>query len=107
METFKFVAGNARLMGGEIRFDIHPHPLDWIHFENALSIVSATQDGQPDSTRFLPMIPAARLQSTIRINFKKMTRMFQNSYFNLEFEHYWKQEHFYAAYGTESQRRYS
>jgi len=35
------VQGKAQLRGGELTLDIHPHPLDWLHFENSFSFVIA------------------------------------------------------------------
>ncbi|HVZ95943.1 MAG TPA: TonB-dependent receptor, partial [Chitinophagaceae bacterium] len=39
IDTFQFEQSKARLYGGELSVDIHPHPLDWLHFENSLSLV--------------------------------------------------------------------
>ncbi|PSR54795.1 TonB-dependent receptor [Adhaeribacter arboris] len=100
--TFKYVQGNAQLVGGEISLDIHPHPLDWLHFENSFSLVRAHQANQPDSTRNLPFIPAPRLQSEIRVNFKKAGQLFRNVYARLELEHNFRQNRFYSAFGTET-----
>ncbi|MDQ4139199.1 MAG: TonB-dependent receptor, partial [Bacteroidota bacterium] len=100
--TFKYVQGNARLWGGEITLDIHPHPLDWLHFENTFSLVRGQQVNQPDSTRNLPFIPAPRLQSEIRVNFKKAGQLLRNVYARLELEHNFRQNRFYSAYGTET-----
>ncbi|RDC65988.1 TonB-dependent receptor [Adhaeribacter pallidiroseus] len=100
--TFKYGQGNARLVGGEISLDIHPHPLDWLHFENSFSLVRATQTHQPDSTRNLPFIPAPRMQSEIRINLKKTGQLFRNVYARLELEHNFRQNRFYGAFGTET-----
>ena len=38
-QTFRYFATDANLLGGEISIDIHPHPLDWLHFENSFSYV--------------------------------------------------------------------
>ena len=38
LSAFQFVQGNANLLGGEIIVDIHPHPFDWLHFENSFSM---------------------------------------------------------------------
>jgi iron complex outermembrane receptor protein len=100
--TFKYVHGNARLIGGEISLDVHPHPLDWLHFENSFSLVRATQANQPDSTRYLPFIPAPRLQSEIRVNLKKAGPAFQNVFARLELEHNFRQNRFYSAFSTET-----
>lgn len=100
--TFKYVQGNARLYGFEIGMDIHPHPLDWLHFENTFSLVRGIQKDQPDSTRHLPFIPAPRLQSEVRLNFKTGSNLLRNWFTRLEVEHNFRQNRFYAAYGTET-----
>jgi iron complex outermembrane receptor protein len=40
-QTFKFQQSQAQLYGGEASLDIHPHPLDWLHFENSISVIYA------------------------------------------------------------------
>lgn len=100
--TFKFVSGNANLMGGEITLDIHPHPLDWLHFENAFSYVQSEQTGQSDSTKYLPFTPAPKLQSELRADIKKAGKHLSNVYFKIGLENYFTQNKFYAAYGTET-----
>jgi iron complex outermembrane receptor protein len=100
--TFKFVSGDARMYGGEARLDIHPHPLDWLHFENTFSFVSATRPDMPDSMKYLPMIPAARIKSELRFDVAKTGTVFMNSYLELGIDHYFAQNHVYAAFGTET-----
>jgi iron complex outermembrane recepter protein len=101
--TFKYVQGDARLYGFEVAIDIHPHPLDWLHFENSFSLVRGIQLNQPDSTRNLPFIPAPRLQSELRFNFQPKSNLVRNWFARLEVEHYFTQNRFYAAYGTETE----
>jgi iron complex outermembrane receptor protein len=36
----QFRQAAATLVGFEIKFDLHPHPLDWLHFENSFSMVA-------------------------------------------------------------------
>ncbi|PIQ21810.1 MAG: TonB-dependent receptor [Cytophagales bacterium CG18_big_fil_WC_8_21_14_2_50_42_9] len=100
--TFKYVQGNARLFGGEVSIDVHPHPLDWLHFQNAFSVVRGIQANQPDSTRNLPFIPAPRLQSEIRVNFSPRQNMIRNWFARFEVEHYFDQNHAFTAFGTET-----
>lgn len=100
--TFKFVAGNANLLGGEFSIDIHPHPLDWIHFENSFSFVQSTQKGQPDSTKYLPMTPAAKYTSELKVSAKKLGRHLANAYAKIGVDNYFAQNKFYSAYGTET-----
>ncbi|MFM7839681.1 MAG: TonB-dependent receptor, partial [Chitinophagaceae bacterium] len=41
LPAFRFNQRNVILYGGELSADLHPHPLDWLHFENSLSLVYA------------------------------------------------------------------
>lgn len=100
--AFRFAAGNAHLYGGEFRVDIHPHPLDWLHFENAFSYVRAIQKNQPDSTRFLPFTPAPKWQSTLKADFRKAGRFLRNAYVRLDADAYFAQNDVYSAFETET-----
>ena len=72
--AYQYVQGQAQLRGGEFFIDLHPHPLDWLHFENGFSFVNAVNKSESgnDSAKYLPSIPAARYQSELRGNFKKI-----------------------------------
>ncbi|SMB85548.1 TonB-dependent receptor [Hymenobacter roseosalivarius DSM 11622] len=100
--VFVYGQGDARLLGGEISVDIHPHPLDWLHFENSFSMVRATELNQPDSLRFLPFIPADRLQSEVRVNFRKAGTHLANLYARAGLEHTFAQGRFFSAFSTET-----
>lgn len=100
--TFKFVSGVADLTGGEITIDIHPHPFDWIHFENSFSYVNATQRDQPDSITYLPLIPPAKWSSELKATANKVGNIFTNAYAFIELENYWAQHKYYSAFGTET-----
>lgn len=100
--TFKFVSGKANLLGGEIMIDIHPHPLDWLHFENSFSYVQSVQQDQPDSTKYLPFTPAPKIVSELKSDIKSKWKTFNNAYVKIEVENYLRQNKFYAAYRTET-----
>jgi iron complex outermembrane receptor protein len=100
--VFVYGQGDARLLGGEISVDIHPHPLDWLHFENSFSMVRALELNQPDSLRYLPFIPADRLQSELRVNFRKAGNSLANLYARAGIEHTFAQNRFFSAFGTET-----
>ncbi len=100
--AFRFVQGNAYLIGGEITFDLHPHPLDWLHIENAVSWVKGIQQNQPDSTRFLPFIPATRLRSELRADFNKIGQNIRNGFVFVEGSFTFDQNNYYAAFGSET-----
>jgi len=99
---FKFTSGNATLVGGEIYFDIHPHPLDWLHFENSFSYVQATQQNQPDSSKYLPFIPAPKYRGEIKAQFKNVSENLSNTYIKFGVDYFFKQDKFFSAYGTET-----
>lgn len=100
--AFKFTQGNATLIDGEIYLDIHPHPFDWLHIENALSYVQATQNMQPDSTKYLPFIPAPKYRGELKAQFKKLGKGLTNAYVKFSVDYYFKQRKFFSAYGTET-----
>lgn len=99
---YRFEAGNVQMSGGEFYLDIHPHPLDWLHFENSFSIVYAQQKNQPDSTKYLPFTPAPKWSSSLRADIKTGTRFLSNSYLYIGLDHYFAQDKIYSAYNTET-----
>ncbi|MEW6467823.1 MAG: TonB-dependent receptor [Bacteroidota bacterium] len=100
--VFKYTQGDAALQGGEVMIDIHPHPLDWLHFESAFSWVLATQKNVPDSMKYLPLIPAPRFSSELRGDFEKAGKFMANAYVRIGVESYLAQDRFYKAFGTET-----
>lgn len=92
--AYQYVQGKANLTGGEFSIDIHPHPLDWLHFENSFSFVNAlnkTQAGN-DSTKYLPFMPSPRFQSELRANFKKIGGNLANFFMKVEFNQVGEQD---------------
>ena len=100
--VYKFDSGNAQLVGGEAYLDLHPHPLDWLHFENSFSFVNAQLRNQSDSTKYLPMTPAAKWKSDIRMDLDKMGRNLKNVYLSIGLEHFFMQDKVFSAYNTET-----
>jgi iron complex outermembrane receptor protein len=107
-QTFQFQAARAHLYGAELSFDIHPHPLDWLHFENSLSVVYAYNKGVsnqkqvPDSGKYLPFVPPLHTSSELRGNFKKLSTHISNAFLKVQLENYAAQKRAYLAYGTET-----
>ncbi len=100
--AFKFVQGDAALYGGEISLDIHPHPFDFLHFENSFSYVRGKLRNEPDSLGNLPFMPPAKLRSELRAQLQKPWKSLQAGYLKVEGEYFFKQGNIYSAYGTES-----
>lgn len=101
--AFQYTQGNATLLGGEVYLDIHPHPLDWLHIENSFSYVQATQSNHSESSKYLPLIPAPKYRGELRAQFKKTGKNITNGYVKFGVDHFFKQNQFYSAYGTETE----
>ncbi len=106
--TFKFVSSRAQLYGGEIVVDIHPHPFDWLHFENSLSMVYGINKGNKndknfsDSSANLPDIPPVRIISELRANIKRTNDFISNSFIKVEADINFNQNRPYLENGSET-----
>ena len=102
--AYLFLQGNAQLTGGEFSLDLHPHPLDWLHFENSFSFVNALNQSKSnnDSAKYLPFIPPARFQSELRANIKKLGKNFSSLFFKTEYVHHWAQDRVLLENRTET-----
>ena len=107
-ETFQFQAAKAHLYGAELSIDIHPHPLDWLHFENSLSVVYANNEGVnnqtklSDSAKYLPFIPPLHTFSELRANIKKLSSSISNAFVKIQLENYAAQNRAYLEFNTET-----
>lgn len=99
---FTYTQGTANLYGGETGIDIHPHPLDWLHFQTTYAITYAKQENQPDSMRNLPLIPAPKLRSELRANIAHVRNWMRNAYIKVELARYFDQNRIFSAFNTET-----
>jgi iron complex outermembrane receptor protein len=100
--VYRFDQNNANLYGAELALDIHPHPLDWLHFRNAFSYTRAQFVNEVDGTRNIPFIPAARLFTDLAVNFFKKGKTLRNLNVNLESDYTFKQDHPFTGFDTET-----
>ncbi len=100
--AFKFNQQDAKLYGLEASIDIHPHPLDWLHFENTFSYVRGKFDNSIDGSENIPLIPAARLTSELKADFKKMGKSIRNFYTSIELDNAFNQNNPFTGFGTET-----
>lgn len=105
--VYKFRQTKAQLFGGEARIDIHPHPLDWLHFENSVSLVYGINKGGNgavlnDSSKYLPFIPPLHTNSELRAELPKKVRCFHHSYFKIGMQYYAAQNRAFLANNTET-----
>lgn len=102
LQAFKFSQSGATLAGFEANFDIHPHPLDWLHFENTFSYVAGTFSRDFEGSNRLPAMPPAHLLSELRANFSKVGPTLRNLYFKAEMDATASQNRVFTAYNTET-----
>ena len=98
--TFAYAQGEAMLLGFEAGVDIHPfHAL---HIGSAFSYVNAQLLHQPEVMRWLPMTPAPRLSVDVKYELTHDGEVFNNAYIAARMDRCLKQDHYYAAYDTET-----
>lgn len=84
--VFEYRQDNAVLYGGEAGFHLHPHPLDWLHFESSFEMVIGKREGN----LYLPLIPAHSLINTLRFEFQENGKIVE-SYSFLSLHHTFEQ----------------
>ncbi len=102
ISAFKFRQSSATLMGFEVKLDLHPHPFDWLHFENSFSMVAGHFNESFEGSNKLPFIPAPRLQSELRAAFNKAAKGMRNVYLKIEMDNVATQNRVFTAYQTET-----
>ena len=100
--AFQFSQQKAKLAGLEFKFDIHPHPLDWLHIENTFSYVKGLFNTAIEGKKDIPFIPAARLISQIRADFLDEGKVIRNLFFKVEMDNTFAQNNAFTAYDTET-----
>lgn len=100
--AFRFDQSGATLYGFEISFDLHPHPLDWLHVESNFSYVRGRFQNRIEGNYNLPFMPPAKWNTELRTDFKTVSAALHNVYFKLEAEHAFAQEKIFSTYQTET-----
>ena len=100
--AFKFDQRKAILAGLEATLDIHPHPIDWLHFQNTFSYVVGTLKQSIEGTKNLPFIPAPKLLTELRADFKNIGKSVSNFYTKVELDNTFKQTKAFTAFDTET-----
>ena len=103
LNAFKFEQSNARLSGIEATLDIHPHPIDWLHFQNTFSYIVGLLKEPIEETRNLPFMPAPKLLTELRGDFKKIGKNISNAYAKIEMDNTFKQSKAFTAFNTETE----
>lgn len=93
--AFRYTQGNATLWGGEAGIDIHPSAIKWFDLYAGYSMVNASLNNQPDSTRYLPFIPPAKLRVELTLKMKKLGNALAKPFIRLGFNYTFQQNHVY------------
>ena len=100
--AFKFDQQKVNMAGFEFSLDVHPHPLDWLHFENTFSYVRGLFTSAIEGTKNLSFVPAPQLITQIKADRKKIGKVFKNGYALLEIQNTFSQNNIFTAYHTET-----
>ena len=100
--AFAFKQKDAHLYGAELNIDLHPHPLDWLHVENSVSLLRGQFKEALDGSKNLPGIPSARWLSEVRIELFKKVNSIKNSFITLQLDNVFAQKNPFLGYNTET-----
>ena len=100
--AFKYSQHTARLAGFEALVDLHPHPLDWLHWQNTISYVRGSFLEDIDGSKNVPMIPATRWISHVRADLLSKGKSLQKISIYFELDHTFDQNKPFTSYGTET-----
>jgi len=80
-QVYRYSQNDAFLYGGEFGFHLHPHPLDWLHFNSSFEMVT----GKLTNEEYLPLQPANSLTNTIKIALDG-TAIFEKPFFSVTYK---------------------
>lgn len=98
--TYAYAQGNAMLYGLEASIDCHP--IHALHLGSSFSYVNAQLLDQPEDMRYLPLTPAPRLSFDVKYEILHDGTFFNNAFVMAKLDWYMRQDHYYAAYETET-----
>lgn len=100
--AFKFSQRTVHLAGFEGLLDLHPHPLDWLHWQNTVSYVRGFFKEPVEGSNNVPFIPATRWLTELRAELLSTGKTFRILTLYFEADHTFTQNHPFTAYGTET-----
>jgi iron complex outermembrane recepter protein len=100
--AYKFEQRSAHLAGFEALLDLHPHPFDWLHWQNTISYVKGTFKDPIEGTKNVPFIPATRWLSELKAELLSKGKSVRNLSLYFEADHTFNQNHPFTAYNTET-----
>src|SRR5690606_22648169 len=73
--VYQYTQNDSKLYGAEIGLHLHPHPIDWLHFESTFETVIRKLS---DTDQYIPLIPANTLTNPLRV--EREGKKLKNSY---------------------------
>jgi iron complex outermembrane receptor protein len=96
--VYKYTDGKAALYGGEIAFKLHPSSLPWAELGTTLSMVYGGLKGVPDSIKYLPFVPPARITADIKFNIKTKGSSLKHTYVKIGMLSCFEQNNIYRQF---------
>lgn len=100
--VFQFNQQSAVLYGVDLALDLHPHPMDWLHFENTFSWVNGQFVKPVDGSIHLPLMAPASVLTELRAEFPKLLNILTNFYGRVEVNTVASQNKFFEGFQTET-----
>lgn len=100
MPAYCFSSGNARILGGEARLDVHP--VRGLHVGNTFSYVNSVQLHCPAEYHWLPFTPAPRWIADVRYEFVCQSPYIDHLFLRVEADCNLRQSHCLLANNTET-----
>lgn len=101
--AFAFMQRAAEMYGCEWKLDLHPHPVDWLHWECGFSYVRGRFLEQIEGTHNMPLIPPARMTHELRAECLPNGRFLKNLSLHVSWERTWGQKRAFTAFQTETE----
>jgi len=96
--VYKYSQGQAQLYGGEISFYVHPSAISWVQLNSTFSYVTGGLQHVPDSTKYLPFVPPARITADLKFPVNLLGRTIKNAYLKAGVLSCFEQEDIYRQY---------
>ncbi len=102
LDVYRFDQKTANLYGAEFSLDIHPHPLDWLHFKNVFSYTRGKFAGNVDGSENIPLVPAAQLLTNLKVDLLRKGKFIKNLSAGMESQYAFKQDNAFTGFDTET-----
>jgi len=78
--VYKYTQSAAELYGGEAVLDIHPATIAWLELNTSFSYVTGGLKNEPDSVKYLPFVPPARITADLKFKRKHIGKSITDAY---------------------------